>query len=305
MSEREVTVRQYGPFRMAYPQKAASYLALTNKRLILFAQNRSAAKDGKISLVAEMNIHDVKGIESKTLGAASLPGIIAGLLFIAGAAYLYLRPYSSAYALIEKITPPVLPAYILPAIIGIILIIIPTLLSKGRFEVRINEIPGENSNAILSKGVIFQDSKKISDIIGDIGAAVIKIQEENRESERSGYSGTNHKKYEYPAPFPAKTPDEISAVTEAKDAEDAEDVDDDYASAPGKRREEKTGIKAERSGSSPGRSSNNADTGYRKSVEEESEEAEEAEESEEAEDDYTESMEFLEEKKTEKDDYLF
>jgi hypothetical protein len=282
MSEREVTVRQYGPFRMAYPQKAASYLALTNKRLILFAQNRSAAKEGKISLAAEMNIQDVKGIESKTLGAASLPGIIAGLLFIAGAAYLYLRPYSSAYELIEKITPPVLPAYLLPAVIGLILIIIPTVFSKGRFEVRINEIPGEKSNAILSKGVIFHDSKKISDIMGDIGATVIKIQEEYREPEKSVYSDAKHKE-EYPAPFPARIPDEISTGAESEDTGYA-----DYADEPDNERE----YQPEREPKSRGNDIY-GDSGFREEEEEGSD------------DDFRESLEYLEEKKPQKDDYLF
>ncbi|WP_157202329.1 hypothetical protein [Methanoplanus limicola] len=282
MSEREVTVRQYGPFRMAYPQKAASYLALTNKRLILFAQNRSAAKEGKISLAAEMNIHDVKSIESKTLGAASLPGIIAGLLFIAGAAYLYLRPYSSAYALIEKITPPVLPVYVLPAVIGIILIIIPTVFSRGRFEVRINEIPGDKSSSILSKGVIFYDRRKISEIIGDVGAAVIKIQENNRESKMPVYSGTMHKE-EYPAPFPAKIPDEISTGAEAEDTGYA-----DYADEPDNERE----YQPEREPKSRGN-----DIYGNSAVREEEEEG--------SDDDFSESLEYLEEKKREKDDYLF
>ena len=281
MSEREVTVRQYGPFRMAYPQKAASYLALTNKRLILFAQNRNSAKEGKISLAAEMNIHDVKGIESKTLGSVSLPGIIAGLLFIAGAAYLYLRPYSGAYALIEKITPPVLPAYVLPAIIGILLIIIPTVFSRGRFEVRINEIPGEKNSAILSKGVIFHDSRKISEIIGDIGAAVIKIQEESRESENHDYTGTNHKEDEYPAPFPARIPDNISNSAEDADYSDYEDEPDNEREYRPKRetKSRENGMYGE--------------SGFSKEEEEESE------------DDFSESLEYLEEKKPQKDDYLF
>jgi len=290
MSEGEVTVHLYGPFRMSYPQKSASYLALTNKRLIIFAQNRSAAKEGAISLTAETNINHISGIESRTISRISFPAIIAGLSFIIVAAYLYFRPYSSAYAAIENITPSLLPVYILPLITGIILITVPPIISKGKFEFRINHISGENNTSLLSKGIIFHDTRKISEIAGDIGAAVIKIQENSSEFKISGEY--REEEDDYPEPLPVKIPDNTNNHTETADnnypADDDYPVDDD----------ELNRVRVYRRDKETYSSVNEGSDSFRDSIYGEEGKAEE-------EDDYIDSLRETEEKSIQKDDYLF
>ncbi|WOF15361.1 hypothetical protein F1737_01020 [Methanoplanus sp. FWC-SCC4] len=207
----ENIVQEYGGFTLKKPQNAGLNIALTTKRLILYGFTKKSAKSGNLSLIQEMRINDIKGVEiyEKKVPEMHLAGI--GILFMAASFTGFLNPAPSVFQTLDTILKNQISGISLIFSIGIIFVILSFLLKKRELSIKFKG-RSENLNCgIFSDKTVIAGGSEEQRLIREIGSVIMNIQESCEDA--LSHTGVEVNPDEF---FEKSLPDEDSDVLETE-----------------------------------------------------------------------------------------
>ncbi|MBP2134555.1 hypothetical protein J2128_002526 [Methanomicrobium sp. W14] len=243
LSADEEVIKEYRGFDMKKPQRATLNMAVTSKRLIIYAMTKTALKMNRPSLTQEMKTGDVRGLEVYEKSSCMiLPAILGTLIFLAGLYGLYKPTAPFFYDLFIQLGNPLYGGAAV-TLIGLIIFII-SFAAGGKDAVII--IRGKNENQNCG---VFSDTKTVikwgseaQKMLCEMGSVILDIQE-NAEIIKNKIE--NKETYEYETGEDStKNNGEYSGFQDDKETEYSESMDfldtPDYSSKTDELEEEQS-----------------------------------------------------------------
>lgn len=177
LSADEEVIREYKGFKMLKPQSADLTIAVTSKRLILYAMTRKAMKMNRPSLSQDLRIEDIRGVEVYENKAVNRPLLIIGLIILLAGAFGTYKPMSGIF---YDINMHIGHNYAGPAVaaIGLLFGIIAVIVGSKRLKLNFRCNKECRSNGMLMNNTVIKWSGESQRVLCELGSLIIDVQEQ-------------------------------------------------------------------------------------------------------------------------------
>ena len=177
LSADEEVIREYKGFKMLKPQSADLTIAVTSKRLILYAMTRKAMKMNRPSLSQDLRIEDIRGVEVYENKAVNRPLLTIGLIILLAGAFGTYKPMSGIF---YDINMHIGHNYAGPAVaaIGLLFGIIAVIVGYKRLKLNFQCNKECRSHGMLMNNTVIKWSGESQRVLCELGSLIIDVQEQ-------------------------------------------------------------------------------------------------------------------------------
>ena len=177
LSADEEVIREYKGFKMLKPQSADLTIAVTSKRLILYAMTRKAMKMNRPSLSQDLRIEDIRGVEVYENKAVNRPLLIIGLIILLAGAFGIYKPMSGIF---YDINMQIGHNYAGPAVaaIGLLFGILAVIVGSKRLKLNFQCNKECRTNGMLMNNTEIKWSGESQRVLCELGSLIIDVQEQ-------------------------------------------------------------------------------------------------------------------------------
>ena len=177
LSADEEVIREYKGFKMLKPQSATLTIAVTSKRLILYAMTRKAMKMNRPSLSQDVRIEDIRGVEVYENKKVNRPISTVGILVLLFGIFGCVKPMSGIF---YDINMHIGHNYGGPAVValGILLCIIAAVVGSKRLKLNFQCNKECRTNGMLMNNTEIKWSGESQRVLCELGSLIIDVQEQ-------------------------------------------------------------------------------------------------------------------------------